>query len=316
VYNITFQQIAIFLAVAERLNVSETASALYTSQSALSKTIHRLEESLNLKLFVRSNRGLALTREGKFLYTKLQDPYSMMCKNIQMAKDMQKTKMLRIGYPSTYDASKDYDKLKKLVNEYAAQHPEIDLNEILYDFMELKQALIYGDVDIAFTHDFLIRNVPNISMKKVCRVRMCLAMSAKHPLASAQRFQEIDKKAFDNEIFFGLMFNDEGRDREATTRVLNKYGIYPKEVRFSLNFQSLMRDVRQGRGMTICGYFPNATGREEMRFLEFPHAEDDPFLTLAWRTNDVSPEAQHFIDIIPEDPENMTNERQEFKEQQ
>jgi DNA-binding transcriptional LysR family regulator len=315
VYNITFQQIAIFLAVAERLNVSETASALYTSQSALSKTIHRLEESLNLKLFVRSNRGLALTKEGNFLYSKLQDPYSAMCKNIQLAKDMQKTKMLRIGYPSTYDASQDYDKLKRLVNDYAAQHPEIEFNEILYDFMELRQALIYGDVDIAFTHDFLIRNVPNLSMKKVIRVRMCLAMSARHPLAAVDNFLEIDKKAFENEVFYTLMFNEEARDRERMIEILGGYGIHPKEVRFDLNFQSLIRDVRHGRGMTVCGYFPKATGREEMRFLEFPHKEDDPFLTLVWRTNDVSPEALNFISTIPEDPENLTNERGEFNEQ-
>jgi DNA-binding transcriptional LysR family regulator len=305
-YNITFQQIATFFAVADHLNISETANAMYISQSALSKTIHRLEDGLGMKLFIRSNRGLTLSKEGEFLYSKLRAPYNNMCKNIQQAKDLQKMKMIRIGYPSTYDASNDYDKLKRLINDYAAQHPEIELNEILYDFMDLKHALLYGDVDIIFSHDFIFANVPHLSTKKVCRSRLCLAMSMKHPLAAASSFDEIRKEDLENEVFYAITIDDEASDRERNMSRLQAYGITPKDIQYVLNFQSLMRAIRQGKGMTVGGYFPNAPGHEEIKFFDLPCKKTNPYLVLAWRTDDISREAGDFIGIIPDDPESMS----------
>lgn len=308
-YNITFNHMAAFIAVAEHLNVSVAAQALATSQSALSKMILRLEENLDLTLFVRGNRGFALTKQGEFLYAKLKPSYNAFCKNIQIAKDMKKSRQLRIGYPSTYDASEDYDKLKEVINDYAAHHPEIELTEILYDFLELKQALMYGDVDIAFIHDFQLRDLQNFSMKKVCRVTMCLAMSSKHPLAVYDSFEQIDKKALENEIFYMLALDDEVKNKETIARVLSQYGIYPKDIQFALNFQSLMRSVRKGRGMCSCGYFPNAPGREEIKFLQLPPISIDTYLTVAWRTTDVSQDALAFINMLPNDPDALSSMR-------
>jgi DNA-binding transcriptional LysR family regulator len=305
-YNITFQQLATFFAVADHLNISETANAMYISQSALSKTIHRLEDGLGMKLFLRSNRGLALSKEGEFLYSKLRTPYNNMCKNIQLAKDMRKAKTIRIGYPSTYDASNDYDKLKRLIDDYAAQHSEIELSEVLYDFMDLKHALLYGDVDIIFCHDFIFNNVPHVSTKRVCRSRTCLAMSMKHPFASIGSFSDINKEDFEKEYFYALVIDDEISDRERNMARLAKYGIVPKDMQYVLNFQSLMRAVRQGKGLTVGGYFPNVPGHEDIRFLDLPPKKDDPFLIVAWRTDDLSKEALDFINIIPDDPEGMS----------
>lgn len=304
-YNITFQQIATFFAVADHLNISETANSMYISQSALSKTIHRLEEGLDIKLFIRSNRGLTLSKEGEFLYSKLRTPYNNMCKNIQMAKDMKNAKMLRIGYPSTYDASNDYDKLKLLINDYASQHPEIELNEILYDFMDLKHALLYNDVDIIFSHDFIFNNVPHVSTKRVCRSRTCLAMSTKHPFAAYDRFEDINREDFETEIFYSIIVDDVS-DKERNVARLKKYGIVAKDMQYVLNFQSLMRTIRQGKGLTICGYFPNVPGHEEIKFMDLPQKKDDPYLVVAWQTDDISTEAQDFINIIPDDPEGMS----------
>lgn len=55
----------IFISVAEKGSITETANDLYISQPAVSKTIKNLEEELNLKLFHRDKRqGLSLTDAG------------------------------------------------------------------------------------------------------------------------------------------------------------------------------------------------------------------------------------------------------------
>lgn len=58
--------------------------------------------------------------------------------------------------------------------------------------------------------------------------------------------------------------------------------------------------------MSVCGYFPRAPGHEEIQFFEFPTQKHDPYLAAAWRTNDISKEAQDFINEIPDDPDVMT----------
>ncbi|SHH54988.1 DNA-binding transcriptional regulator, LysR family [Sporobacter termitidis DSM 10068] len=299
-YNITFQQLATFFAVAERMNITEAASALYISQSSVSKTIQRLEEGIEVKLFVRTNRGLTLTPAGEYLYANFRTPYNSMCKMVRHAKSMTKKKILRIGYPSTYDSSEDYDKLKRLISDYAAAHPDIELDEGLYDFLELKQAISFGDVDIAFTHDFIFSDLPNVTVRRIFKSRVCLAMSAKHPLAALESEKQIDRTALENEVFYTIPFSNEVVDKKRTLVTLSRFGITPKDVHFVQNFQSLIRVLRQGKGMSVCGYFQKAPGHEEIRFFDMPPSGNDPFLAAAWRTNEVSGEARDFIGILPD----------------
>ena len=56
-----------FLAVAEQGAISRAASALGVTQPALSWTIRQLEERFETSLFVRSSRGVKLTRTGHIL---------------------------------------------------------------------------------------------------------------------------------------------------------------------------------------------------------------------------------------------------------
>lgn len=62
-----------FLAVAEKLNFSRAAEALYLSQPALSQRIHALEEELGVTLFQRDHRHVFLTPAGSALLPEIQD---------------------------------------------------------------------------------------------------------------------------------------------------------------------------------------------------------------------------------------------------
>jgi LysR family glycine cleavage system transcriptional activator len=54
-----------FEAAARHLSFTQAAAELNVTQTAISHQIRRLEEQLGLRLFVRRNRGLALTREAE-----------------------------------------------------------------------------------------------------------------------------------------------------------------------------------------------------------------------------------------------------------
>lgn len=58
----------VFKEVADSGNISVAAKNMYISQSAVSQSIKSLEDSLKVKLFSRSKRGVTLTKDGQTLY--------------------------------------------------------------------------------------------------------------------------------------------------------------------------------------------------------------------------------------------------------
>jgi DNA-binding transcriptional LysR family regulator len=131
-------------------------------------------------------------------------------------------------------------------------------------------------------------------------------MSAKHPLASANSLHDINYEDLKKEVFYTVPLSNESDHRQASIDRLLRYKIIPGDVQVASNFHSLLRVLRQGRGMSLCGYFPNAPGHEEIKYFDLPLIDDGPVLMAAWRTNSISKEAQNFIEIIPDDPERMT----------
>ncbi len=63
----TLQQLKYLVTVAECKNITAAAEKLYISQPSLSTAIHSLEEEMGVKAFVRSNKGISITKEGEEL---------------------------------------------------------------------------------------------------------------------------------------------------------------------------------------------------------------------------------------------------------
>lgn len=62
----------IFYETARYSSFSLAARNLYVSQSAISQCINQLEKDLDTKLFIRSKRGVTLTKEGLLLFQKVE----------------------------------------------------------------------------------------------------------------------------------------------------------------------------------------------------------------------------------------------------
>jgi len=65
----------IFYETAKSGNISKAAENLYISQPAVSKSIARLEQSLNHTLFIRSKKGVRLPEEGETLFHYLSTAF-------------------------------------------------------------------------------------------------------------------------------------------------------------------------------------------------------------------------------------------------
>lgn len=62
-----------FIAVAEAESISNAANLLHISQPTLSRQLINMEKKLGKDLFIRGNKKITLTEEGKFLYIKAKE---------------------------------------------------------------------------------------------------------------------------------------------------------------------------------------------------------------------------------------------------
>ena len=67
-FNTSWDKFKFFYQVAQAGSFSEAANILHITQSALSRSVKSLEDQLDVRLFDRLPRGVALTPKGAFLY--------------------------------------------------------------------------------------------------------------------------------------------------------------------------------------------------------------------------------------------------------
>ncbi len=61
----TLQQLKYVIEVAERGSMSVAAKALFIAQPSLSNAIKELEKEININIFIRSNKGIRISSEGR-----------------------------------------------------------------------------------------------------------------------------------------------------------------------------------------------------------------------------------------------------------
>lgn len=63
---------SIFIQVAECGSFSKAAEKLFVTTASVMKQINKLETNLDIKLFIRTSRGVNLTDAGKSLYEDIK----------------------------------------------------------------------------------------------------------------------------------------------------------------------------------------------------------------------------------------------------
>ena len=113
----------VFYTVANTGNISKAAAELFISQPAISKSIRKLEQNLEVTLFSRNSRGVQLTEEGEILYDYVQKAfYSLQLGEAQLKKINELgVGHLRIGVSTTLCKYVLLDYLK----EFTIAHPHI-----------------------------------------------------------------------------------------------------------------------------------------------------------------------------------------------
>ena len=140
-----WDKLRIFHAVAEAGSFTHAGEALNLSQSAVSRQIGALEESLKVSLFHRHARGLILTEQGELLYRTAHEVFAKLAMTeaqLTESKDKPKGQLkvtATVALGSTW--------LTPRMGEFLEIYPDVDVDLVLDD-RELDLSMREADVAI------------------------------------------------------------------------------------------------------------------------------------------------------------------------
>ncbi len=297
--NITFQQLEVFRMVAEQRNMTEAARNLYISQSALSKTLRRLENSLGIQLFYRDNRGVTLTPEGKYLYDSISKPMAAIEIAIDKAREISNQNLsLRLVCTSTYQFNTDYDPLKALVSAYRRKYPAVEVQETICEWPQIQEALMFASADVAICQEIVVASMSDVEYERVAPIGLYLVVAEN----SAQAAYDTLRPELLQEEPLYILTSEKSGDvvRERVVHGCQKLGFTPKQVRPVYNMLSLLQALSSGTGFFIGNKMSNTLSNVKMRYYQVDDliSADPQFIVVAWHKAKLSREVQRFLGMV------------------
>lgn len=119
-----FKQLEYFAAVAEEGSISGASRALHVAQPPISRQLSLLEDELGVTLFLRTNKGVALTEAGRCLYQHSRQMFQSLRTMADSVRDVEAGARGQLKLGVIYS---DVQTATQLLKQYHAQYPQVEL---------------------------------------------------------------------------------------------------------------------------------------------------------------------------------------------
>lgn len=119
-----FKQLEYFAAVAEAKSISGAARELDVAQPPISRQLALLEDELGVTLFLRTNKGVALTEAGRCLYQHSRQMFQSLRTMADSVRDVEAGARGQLKLGVIYS---DVQTATQLLKRYHAQYPQVEL---------------------------------------------------------------------------------------------------------------------------------------------------------------------------------------------
>ena len=187
----TLNQLRYVIQIADSSSMNEAAKALFISQPSLSVSVRDLEEEIGIDIFVRSNRGISLTPEGKeFLgYARQVVQQYELIENRYINKGEFKKRFSVSMQHYTFAVNAFIEVVKQFgIDEYDFSVYETRTNDVIQNVKNFK-----SEVGILYLNDFNRKVLEKIftenelSFHKLFDCHIYAYISKKHPLAKKKK---------------------------------------------------------------------------------------------------------------------------------
>jgi DNA-binding transcriptional LysR family regulator len=268
-----WDKLRVFHAVAEAGSFTHAGEALNLSQSAVSRQISALEESLSVPLFHRHARGLILTEQGDLLYHTAREVFAKLAMTEAMLSESKDRPKGPLKVTTTVAFGSAW--LVPRMREFLDIYPEIEIAFVVDD-SELDLSMREADVAIRMSPP----RQPDLVQRHMMTVRNFVFASRdylkKH--GTPQKPEDLDKHRI---IIYGgdsrppvryvnwlLEAGASGRERQPILSVNNLYAIY-RAVESGLGIAA-MPEFMERETSELVHVLPELQGPEIEAYFVYP----------------------------------------------
>lgn len=176
------RQLKVFLEVADCGGFTKAAEKLNIAQSALSIAIKKLEDELEVKLFVRRDRKVSLTAEGESLVLNARDIFGRVAKARQDIADLRGLLKGEVRVGLTPMLSSFF--FPKIISEFKRRYPALEISIYGDSAGNIQRKVESGEIDMGIING----KVPEtLDSHHMLREEVVACVARFHPLAAKKK---------------------------------------------------------------------------------------------------------------------------------
>lgn len=175
------RSLEVFVTIVEKNGFTKAAEALYVGQPALSKTIQKLEQELDVTLFDRSSKKIELTDEGKLFYDKSKEILAKINSIPESLHELSKviSGVVKIGIPQIIGTIF----FPQVAYRFLEKYPNVTLTTKEDGGVIIENLVNRGELDIGFV---VLPASNTLDAEIIYQDKFVVCVSSKHPLAKTE----------------------------------------------------------------------------------------------------------------------------------
>ncbi|PZM14070.1 LysR substrate-binding domain-containing protein [Rhizobium tubonense] len=238
----TFEQLAIFVAVAEREHLTRAAEAIRLTPSAVSASIKNLEAFYGVELFHRVGRRIELTDIGRTFLVEAKATLARVRSAELMLSELGGLQRGKLSIYASQTIASYW--LPPFLMRFHLDYPGIDLDLTIGNTRTVAEAVIEGEAELGFVEGEF--DAPALSSRIVGRDALVIVVAPEHDWADGRPLS-VENLVADT---FWVMREEGSGTRSEFESSLAKLGRSPGELQVALvlpSNEAVLSAVRSGR---------------------------------------------------------------------
>ena len=241
--NVDLELYRVFYTVAKHKHMTKASEELHISQPAISQSIKNLEEQLGGTLFLRSNKGMELTEEGKMFFEYVKGALELINNaenEFTSFKDLSKGE-IKIGISATLTKLVLLNTLKEFHHDY----PNININITNDLTSNLINDLKIGKLDFVIFNESNIKET-NLNLEKIKELKQGFIYNEKYFKDNVNKLEDINNYPL-------ILQKEESNSRKLLDSVFlkNNIKLIPKMEVVSQDLITEFTNIGLGIGFSI-----------------------------------------------------------------
>lgn len=242
-HHITLKQFRYFLAVSETASVAAAARMISIAQSAVTKSVQELEESLGVRLFERSSRGMVLTQEGHRFQASARKVITAVAEAGQLTHGRAETLTGNLTLGVTSLVAGYY--LADLFARFQRSHPSVNISVVEDSPQFLEHLLINGEVDLAIMVSNALGEPQALVVEELTSSPNRVWLAASHPLAQRAELTLAECASHLQVVL------EADRVESVLNAVWSRHGLHPQVLLRTSSLEAVRSLVGIGAGITV-----------------------------------------------------------------